>query len=699
MLKTGQTFLAVVLRELAERRLVFAAAFLLGLMPLCAPWLPFTQHYAQDEVMGMTAFGVQVGFCCFLALMLGSALFSGDLVERRLGFYYARPISSLALWGGKLTAALILLTVGGLLIWLPSILAGGQPWRAFQMRWEFPLFRSSFVVPWWNIQSSRGFTPIWRPQSPEEQFMLMISLLVLTLLLSHLIALSLRVRSLWIALDFFLLPSLIGMVLFASGRLAGAFAYGGLWPLYWRLWGVLVMAALLAIWAQLYLGRTSAARTHGVGSLTFWTAVFGLGLVSLTPFLWPLARTTPKDLIERTHIQAAPQGEWLVMAGPVGSPTGLQPAFAVHSETGLQHRLGLLPLMPAQPLFSADGQTLVWSQCSQETSGGIFSFPEGKFLCEVHWLDLNAAVSSKGPPKAPSGITFPPTWRHRNVSMALRGDGQFLALWSGENLAVYELASRRLVASIKMPFSLRNSDLQFVADERLRIVGVQSREGGEVGRSVEDLFLRSNVQIWEMDLASSALELAGEVPGSHFTVDPWGQRLAVGTSRKRIEIFEGPDVERQMILEPKLPHWWNLRFLPSGRMIVATGEKVSPVSLRVFAPDGQRIRDCEFGHAKQFLIGDEPSPGLVLLGLRKRETSSADPESLLESQLGNFDAWETHLFQLDTGESLAVFPGRVPLVSGMSSTRGLLIGKWGDLERLDLASNSLQALAIAQSGS
>ena len=73
------------------------------------------------------AFLFGVTFPIALAIGLGASVIGEDLAERRLGFYFSRPLSGWAIWASKNLAA-ILITLGtGLVFVLPVALLSGQP--------------------------------------------------------------------------------------------------------------------------------------------------------------------------------------------------------------------------------------------------------------------------------------------------------------------------------------------------------------------------------------------------------------------------------------------------------------------------------------------------------------------------------------------------------------------------------------------
>lgn len=93
--------LAVASRELVERRNAFVAAGVAAVLPLLAPILTGTRGGNATELRAVAALTVAVALAAALALGYGAAMISGELKERRLGFFFTRPLSGLAIWVGS----------------------------------------------------------------------------------------------------------------------------------------------------------------------------------------------------------------------------------------------------------------------------------------------------------------------------------------------------------------------------------------------------------------------------------------------------------------------------------------------------------------------------------------------------------------------------------------------------------------------
>src|SRR4029077_12545575 len=119
-------FAAVFEREFYERRLLWVVALVLSLVPVVLPLMPglLPGGASVEDLRSGLAFGLAALLAALLALFLGTSMIASDLAERRLRFYFARPLTGWTLWAGKLTACLTLVLGAGLLVLIPAALLG-----------------------------------------------------------------------------------------------------------------------------------------------------------------------------------------------------------------------------------------------------------------------------------------------------------------------------------------------------------------------------------------------------------------------------------------------------------------------------------------------------------------------------------------------------------------------------------------------
>src|SRR4051812_36820470 len=170
-------FLAIFEREIVERRLLAVAALALGLIPPMVPLLPGMPSASPAELRSGVALSLALVLSFVFALLLGGSVIVRDLVEHRLGFYFARPLTGGAIWAGKLAAAAVLAAGAGLLVLLPPPLLGGVP----------------------DPSGSWGAT--WVALSRPEIAAVWLGALLLIVAVSHAAGVIFRSRSPWLLVD------------------------------------------------------------------------------------------------------------------------------------------------------------------------------------------------------------------------------------------------------------------------------------------------------------------------------------------------------------------------------------------------------------------------------------------------------------------------------------------------------------------
>ena len=204
---------AVFTRELREKSRIFFVAAALILIPYIAASFPSVRGQRADAVAtlgGATA----VVYGLAVALALGVSLIGRELTEKRLSFYFAKPLSPLALWSGKALAAVTTILGAMALIAIPTVLVGRNLW------------------------SSRA----------DPLLGTILFLCVALFLVSHAVATMVRSRSGWIAVDLvcavafgFVAFLLLRQLLIGGAKDAATFlGKGGAWSVLAILAGALV---------------------------------------------------------------------------------------------------------------------------------------------------------------------------------------------------------------------------------------------------------------------------------------------------------------------------------------------------------------------------------------------------------------------------------------------------------------------------
>jgi hypothetical protein len=588
-------FVAILRREVFERRLLVLLALALGTIAVALPLLPGFRPggLATADLQGGMALGFALLLTVILAVFLGGSIVAGDLAERRLGFYFSRPLSGWAIWGGKMAAALALIFSGGILVLAPAVLLGGNLsidgiWGVGSL---LNVSGTSLVVTWAVA-------------------------LLLVLVAAHAASVIVRARSSWALLDLAALAVVAGLVWGALRRL--------------RLEGVLLRAELrsgvdrpgIVVWMELGLlaavllalavagalqvvrGRTDLRRAHQVLSQTLWGMLLAAALLFVGSTAWVLA-AGPGDLLGFSGVlaaPAAPTGHWIAFDGPAARRPGYDPSFlydfdsgrAVRARFGLMSQLNFFGRIDTPVGFSADGRRAVWL----EYDGTAFEPPVAAFR-----MDLDRPGSR--PVRTAVSFLHPPR------GFALSPDGRRIATYESEGrVTVSSVDDGRLLAAARYDSASAFPRLVFAGPDRLRIYEIHLLDLGP--RQI----VSTPSAIFELDLTASSPQprKTGELPAMtggirEWSLSPAGDRILVRSA----DTLGLCDARTGMPLAI-LGRGGHARgtFLNDGRVAVVETLAGGGPELRIVPADGRaEPRRLPFPGVRSLIVADQPAPGLL----------------------------------------------------------------------------------------
>jgi hypothetical protein len=563
-------FWAVLCREIVERRLLLLAAVLVGLVPLAVPFLPGVNAPDPGEIRTGTALALCLVVTAVLALTLGATVIAGDLSERRLGFYFSRPLAGWAIWAGKLVGAAALCMGAGLLVLLPSLLL--DP-------------RVEIGPSWWLGDS-------WIRTLPAFFLFLAAGAAVL-LLVAHVASTMVRSRSSWILLDLAATFAVAALVWSERQHLLRQGAYLASLRGLAGFLALLGASALVAGAVQVTRGRTDPRRGHRLLSLTFWAGM-SLAALSFAAYAHWVMDVTPRDLVRVGSLLPAQSGTWIGLRGPVAGRGDYAPAFLFDTASGRSFQIGAPPISWwwLQPVFSPDGTRAAWLEAAGD---GL----------DLKILDLTRPDARP----AATRVSFD-TWPSR---LALAPGGTRLAALVRSSLTVTDVATGRLLSAVPFPepeeefFSMR-----FLPGGRLRI--------DERLRGAADFRMS---RFTAMELGHGGLSLLGTIESPD--VDAWtvsrdGERVAAH-SRRLLRLFAVRT--RELLAElPLQGELAGVSFLSDGRLLVDERWQGSAV-LHLLDRDGVELRRFPFPQATRIVIGGEIAPNRLTLATRTLHSSLA----------------------------------------------------------------------------
>jgi hypothetical protein len=385
----------VIMREVRERKLFLGAALAVSLMPIGAAQLPAFRGWGVGDVVHIGGFSLAMLLMILGSVLIGSSIAATDLIERRMSFWFARPFSTHAIWGGKFAAALLLLLGAALLAMLPATLIG------------------------------RGVIEVVGHPAQRPYAIVAVLALPLLVLLSHHLALSLRSRSPWLLLDlaaiggFALLVWWILHRLYVLRAISLAFAVGA----------VILTAAGVAFYsAALYgisRGRASTDVVHRSSSIVLAILLALLGISSAVGHRW-LMNPSPSSLNVVWVHALSPSGTWIAIGGHARLRSDYPAMLLVNAANG--RSFNITPGATAIA-FSPGGDRVAWMEPEMSAKSW-----------RLVWARLGESV------EATNATTINVAGPVEQIAL----DDSNVAIASGQTLSLFELASERQIASFRL---------------------------------------------------------------------------------------------------------------------------------------------------------------------------------------------------------------------------------------------------------
>jgi ABC-type transport system involved in multi-copper enzyme maturation permease subunit len=292
--------IAIARREIEERVFVFVAAAVITIAPLLSLVIPRGTMRERFSTFAILSVIFATAFVGGLSMILGASIVGRELTEKRLSFYFSRPLSGSAIWFGKLTAAIAMVVGCAAIVFTPSL-------------FFLPRVSTSWVVP-------------------PAAFGTLFVVCMLLMFGSHALSTMFRSRSPLLALDFAAAIAFIICIIAALVPLAVHHAAGLNMSILAFVGAAFVMAVAIGGARQLSHGRIDVRRNHLELSRFLWL-VLAATVVAVAAFALWVTSATHRDLRDG-YAQQAPAGSWVFASGKAAHRLDYETAFLIDSATG-----------------------------------------------------------------------------------------------------------------------------------------------------------------------------------------------------------------------------------------------------------------------------------------------------------------------------------------------------------------------------
>lgn len=563
-----RAFLALVIFEIRERKALLAAAVVASILPVLAPILASTGKNPPEDIREV-AMWVMVGCLVPLfALLLGVTFIGRDLSEKRMGFYFAQPLSGWNIWFGKFTAVVVLVLGTQVLIVLPTTLLSPDPMQLLAEGWivEFPIAKWLAPLVLWVLP-------------------------VAIVLVAHALGIVWRARSAWLVVDLVAgVAALVGawfaLSPFVPNIAPVAGFIGGLSLVPWVLAGLVIGGA-----AQVAAGRVDPRRCHRMLTLTFWPVVLS-AVAMVAGWSWWVRAASPDDL-NRIHNVATGSGDWIAVVGQSRGRADYRPRFLLNTADGrwMAAGTGELWYFGSRVDFSADMSRAVWA------------VRDGLGDWTVMTVDLGVAE----PRPRSTGVVVKP----RIDDLAVSGNGDRFAVIQGRTVSVFAGESGDQLAAARFDDEFIP---QWAVFEDASTIRIEARTPWKT--PINDVLYKT----FRLDVEAKALSDDGSTRKG---LRRWVVERATAPNRRLVEVTTG-ETERLVLIDDgsgehvadlgTMPDWRDVRLVEGEKILVARDEKEEH-HLEIFDADGQLLNRVDLEPMDEIYIGGEVSPGRFAIGM------------------------------------------------------------------------------------
>ena len=387
------TAVLIASRELRDRMRLFLIAAAMAIVPFGAALA--VRENRQVAIATVACF-LASAYTGALAVALGVSSVGRDLTEKRLSFFFSKPVSAAAIWTGKALAALVTLAAAFAIIVLPAFLLANKGWSYN-----------------WTVGG---------------RALAIFTLIIGTVLFfaSHAASTIFRSRSALVAVDFVLLAAMLTAILAMTRPILLGGGLGLVWNMLIAIGVALLVLLIVAPVWQLARGRIDPRRSHAAFSLVLWSGAAVVLTGASAYALWVVSAPL-SSLTHIYNVEQSPAGRWLTVSGQTAGRGEYQASFIVDTVTGARQRVAVSPW--GNMHVSRDGKTAVWMESDELVPRN------GRLRLYTRRLEPSAK------PVATQLVMGLP-W-----SAQLTDDGSRLAVNRHDKIEVYDVSTGRLLGA------------------------------------------------------------------------------------------------------------------------------------------------------------------------------------------------------------------------------------------------------------
>lgn len=440
---SARAALAIARREFLDRWLLVPFAFFVGVWPILIASTLGRENPPLPRPEEPVAVVISIVYWAIFALVaagvVGFSIGGRDLAERRLGFYFARPVPWPSVFCGQWLAAAALLALSIAVATLPLTL--------------------SLL----GVEGRRGAVIEWGRHVVEAPLQFLVSGPVVTVaVLALVVALgaglfgvAFRVRSRWLGVDLIGLLALGALALHVARRLEAESSFLRFTPGFVALTcGCAAFAFAAGLASALARGRGDALHAHRAFSLATWPLVAVLAALGLWRLEVALEGTS--DASRMLLAVASPDGRWEWRVTQKASWLHGRTTFLVRADGSASRRLG--SDWSTTAVFANDSRRVAWT---------VFS---------IRGQESRVVVADLGDARATPFLEFPGSSRTWGAVLAFHSGGDHLAHVDGDRVRVRALPGGEIQEERVLPLpASRVEHFRFLAADRLCLRAVHGR--------------------------------------------------------------------------------------------------------------------------------------------------------------------------------------------------------------------------------